>query len=426
VATDAQTEGQEEMTHLVLFASPGVPGEPYRSRYEHALDPVGDVAFRWIDPPAVGNPPRKLSQAFKNEAHRCRQSSGRVLPNLMKKWAPGITKPWTVSFVGFSAGCWIARDGLFLSEHDRRALACSVMLDGAHTPYGPQREPREHELSSFIMAARAHRLIVVHSDTPTSGYSSTTEVADALRQAEAPCTIVHRPGRHHHGDLDGPGMLSSYLGPVLIAATPISIPPTRWDDGLGAENLTLGERLCAWHGFQFGMDPREIAGPRHNATIKAYSLQCRRGGTLLGVDKNGYTLWQGGTKLSLPTDDGDSPWCAALQSAGLLACLRPGEKPPHGARVSVRELVEDARDAGTLREASWEPRPGSAAILARYVYRKGKRVLSDPLSGGSGHVRCVIQSDGAKYHGIGGNEGDKITSAWHLRADPLLRGWIER
>ena len=135
---------------------------------------------------------------------------------------------------------------------------------------------------------------------------------------------------------------------------------------------------------------------------------------------DGAPRWLHGTPLPLWTDE--MAWCAALQSAALCAVLRPGEVPPHGLRVSVRELVEDARIANTLRLPAWRPTPGSIGIYARVV----AGTLRDPLRGGNGHTRGVIQADGDRYLGIGGNERDAIGLGWHPLIDPLLRGWIER
>jgi len=181
---------------------------------------------------------------------------------------------------------------------------------------------------------------------------------------------------------------------------PDTEPAPRWHDGMDLPNLTLGERCCGWLGFHFGLAPREIPGPEHEPIILAYSEHCVRDGR----------------PLQLKTDDSDSPWCAALASATLFNASLPGEAQPHGLHVSVRELVESARVEGTLRDASWTPTPGSLAILGR--------AGENPLTGGRGHVRCVIQLDGDRYLGLGGNEDDTISCGWHPRAAVLA--WVER
>lgn len=187
-----------------------------------------------------------------------------------------------------------------------------------------------------------------------------------------------------------------------------------WADGVVLDDLSLGERCCLWLGYQFGLDIRETPGTVDNETILSYSEHCRRGGRLLGVTQDNTPVWDGGTPLPLPDDE--SAWCAATQSECLRCCLLPGEKPPHGLRVSVRELVEDAREAGTLRPPEWRPTPGSLAILGR----AGR----SPLEGGPGHVRGVILVDGDRYRAIGGNEADSVRYDWHSLSDVLA--WVER
>jgi hypothetical protein len=107
-----------------------------------------------------------------------------------------------------------------------------------------------------------------------------------------------------------------------------------------------------------------------------------------------------------------------MQSEALRVSLLPGETPPHGLRVSVRELVEDARAAGTLQPVEWTPTPGSVAVYAR--------AGGDPLLGGPGHVRGVTFVEGERYRGVGGNETDGVRYDWHPLRSPELRGWIRR
>jgi hypothetical protein len=197
-------------------------------------------------------------------------------------------------------------------------------------------------------------------------------------------------------------------------------PAPTWDTGLdGSERLGL--RALAWLGYQAQLAPREIPGPRHNDLILSYSRACRRGGTLLGVTREGTPIWSGGSPLPLSRDE--EAWCAALVSATLLAALRPGDVPPHGLRVSVRELVEDARVTESLRLAQdpatgeWHlPRPGDLGIDAR--------AGGDPLLGGTGHVFRVLQVVDGLVLGIGGNELDGIQIAWRPLRAPERRGWI--
>ena len=188
-----------------------------------------------------------------------------------------------------------------------------------------------------------------------------------------------------------------------------------WAEGLDLSELRLGLRICAWLGHQSGLGIREIPGVANDPRIVAYGDECRRGGTFFGVLANGQPVWVGAArKISSPTDA--EHWCAKARSSALLACLRVGERPPHGLRIAVSELVTDARLAGTWkrRGSGYAPQPGDAAILGR--------ADGDPTAGGSGHVRTVIMVDGDRYVGIGGNENDEFGIAWHPIGDAL--GWI--
>lgn len=179
---------------------------------------------------------------------------------------------------------------------------------------------------------------------------------------------------------------------------------------------TIGERCCGWLGAQFGFDPREIPGPEHDPRILSYSKHCYRGGHMLTVDIDGEPLWRGGVPLSAPSDEW--PWCAMARSAAVCAVLRPGERPPHGARVSCRELCEDGKTAGTLHVVGdgYEPQPGDAAIY--------ERAGQNPLAGGQGHVRTLIQNMGGMGTFIGGNEGDRFMVGPAPMVEPKLVAWI--
>jgi hypothetical protein len=91
---------------------------------------------------------------------------------------------------------------------------------------------------------------------------------------------------------------------------------------------------------------------------------------------------------------------------------------PHGYRISVRELVEDARRLGTWRHlGDYDPKPGDLAVSAR---DKG-----DPTKGGSGHVERVEVTEAGQVITIGGNEQNTWIRGPLRFNDRQLRGWIE-
>jgi hypothetical protein len=264
---------------------------------------------------------------------------------------------------------------------------------------------------------------------PTQGVPTWRGIKVYLAQTGRDAYVIQPPGKAHgatHVDYSqigyavraAPGTDDDHdtdPAPTSLPLPPESLPPP-WDVRVDMASFRLGERIVAWLGHEYGRgDVREIRGVKHNPRILGYSAMCRRGGRLLGVYLDGSPNWLNGSPLPLGTDE--DPWCAAARSAALLACLLPnGPPPPHGLRVSVRELCEDARAAGTLHVEGdgYDPLPGDAAILGR----SGE----SPLNGGRGHVRTVVQPAGLDYSAIGGNEGDELSYGEHPRE--LVLCWI--
>lgn len=241
----------------------------------------------------------------------------------------------------------------------------------------------------------------------------TTDVHDDLHHDYATTTILVRDAV---ADTDPAPPPSSATG--AQDASGLSDDPTPVPDGEDAPAWRLGLRALAWLGVQAVQGVREVPGLASDPRILAYSRECRRGGTFLGVRSSAsehVAIWTPDAR-PLPLSRDEDPWCAALASAALFMALVTGEAPPHGLRVSVRELCEDGRGTGAMKlvGSGYEPRPGDLAILPR--------AGGNPLLGGQGHVHRVLQLDGARYLAIGGNEGDAIRVDWHPRARVLA--WI--
>jgi len=417
---------------ICLFATPGMAKGAH-----DAAAPFREAGIRVAWVPIAGT-----SRVFVEEAHRRRDASGRVLPGLLRKWAPGARLDEPVLFVGFSAGCWLWREGIALDDNDRDQTVGCVFIDGLHATAAQLTETE-------VYLEDGGRVLNIHSDTPTHGYPSTTETVATLGPHDG-LTTVHRPGGHHWGTLRAAHAIRQWLVELdlrpekrpTLSRPGDFVPRRTWPGDRGAqvtawqellqvggyysgpldgshgpkteaatvhylsdiydpgEGLSLAERCCEWLGHQWALDPREIRGARHHQLIVSYSEHCRRGGKLLGIDHDGLPLWRGGVPLRAPSDEW--AWCAAFQSACLLACLEPGERPPHGLRVAVRELVEDAREQGTLHLAGsgYEPKPGDLAATGR--------AGESPLRGGRGHVDCLLSRDDRWGQFMGGNEGDRI------------------
>jgi GH25 family lysozyme M1 (1,4-beta-N-acetylmuramidase) len=213
--------------------------------------------------------------------------------------------------------------------------------------------------------------------------------------------------RHKRGHVDCSQTLRLVRDtePALVVHDEPDTAPSPGPFDSRALDATLGERCLHWLGHEWGQPGGvvEIAGTQSNMRIVEYSKGCRRGGAFLGLRGDESPRWDGGVPLTLPNDA--SHWCATTQSAAMRAALRPGEVPPHGLRVSVRELWEDAERAGTTEPPEYDPVPGDLQILARWVTRDGQRVLADPTRGSNGHVRRFVRpTQTGRGLFFGGNE----------------------
>lgn len=431
---------------LVLFATPGLAKGVFQ-----ATKPLTDAGYdvRYVAIPG-------LSRVFVAEAHRLRQPDGRLLPALMRKYAPGEDPGQPIIFAGFSAGVWLWRDGISVHRDDRAQTAAVIAIDGLHATDEQLRTTRRY-------LGEGGSMLVIHSDTPTHGYPSTTDTAQRLLSVAGDLTVRHSPGGHAWSTLRAAEHISEWLSTAELDTTPppAPAPPTRtwpgdrgdevrrWQEHIGVavdgvhgpvterasqlwlssqyeplgSEFRLGLRCLHWCGYQLGVDPREVIGPVHHPLILSYSTHCRRGGTLYGVHPDGRPIWGGGVSLRAPSDEW--AWCAMAQSEALRVNLAPGEEPPHGLRVAVRELVEDARKVGTLHLASsdYEPQPGDLAISSRIP-------RESPLRGGRGHVERLVgrQEDGRLWL-IGGNEDGGATHGgrWRLELEEpdKVEAWIE-
>ena len=289
--------------HLIIFASPGKPAAGIVAKYEEALKDL-DAKLRWIAIPG-------FSKVFKEEVYRLRDANGNHVPNMIAKYAAKIPHD-TLTFVGYSAGCWFARDGLFRSANDRAALTAAVMLDGAHAALGEQ-------LNAYVSYANEGRLIVLHTDVQTHGYPSTTETAEELAKATGAAHIIHRkpkPGetqKQQHGRVlteDGPMLFEDVLVPFLKGEriTTVEIPPpapdTEPDDtptpdtlpapGSGAGNLWAAVVARATWDLENGVreDLGRNDGHRIREYIEIYNEQSKRGlGPPLNWCALGFNAW---------------------------------------------------------------------------------------------------------------------------------------
>lgn len=231
------------MRSLILFihADPAV-GPTYRK----ALAPIGD-----FDMPIVylGG----YSNAYSEGGRRFRGADGRVLPQLVARYAPRHLDNYDqVALITFSAGYAMAREVL---QHpkDREALSALVMLDSLHAGFDPDHTASDGQLSHFVeFAKRAQQggclFWLGHTDvtTPQTGpgaFASTTQAANELVRLAGPPSgkflvraydlekdplVEHRrvladQGPEHHAW--GPDFCAEALVPWLGSGWHASTPP---------------------------------------------------------------------------------------------------------------------------------------------------------------------------------------------------------
>ena len=361
---------------LALFATPG------RSRHTEAIE--AELRSQGWEVAYIAR--AGMSRVFVQAAQAVGPD---VLQGTLRRYAAGV-QPDALGFIGFSAWCWYAREGLLQSAEARAALDWCVFIDGLHATDAQLAPVRAY-------LAEGGRVLNIHSDTPTYGYPSTTETVHTLG-THANLTTVHRPGSHDFRTLFVPEALRTWLPSVPLDApeAPKAIPPERY---------ALGIRALAFAHLMLGV--AETPSPRtHNPLILDFQRAAERGGANIGG--------------ALQRDE--SPWCATFASWCMLQALAPGEHRPHPPRAAVRELYEDARKAGTLVGVA-EARPGDLLLMTR-----GAPASSAPYpfaaSKGLGHVGRIERVKGDVIHTIDGNTSNAVRRREYPRNDPHLVGVV--
>jgi hypothetical protein len=159
--------------HLVYFVHANTT---VRQRYASAFAPLGaDVVFVHI---------RGLSSVYTKLAAELRGPDGRVLPGLRERYrAPRPAAEYaTTTLITYSAGYALAR-ALLASPEDRAELDVYVAIDSIHADLDEATSAEQlHGFAEFARMAREGGKVfwLGHSDVRTSGYASTTQVANRL------------------------------------------------------------------------------------------------------------------------------------------------------------------------------------------------------------------------------------------------------
>ena len=373
------------MTHLILFACPGMPTPDVVKQYEVALEPLGSVNLAWIAKAG-------FSSVFTQIGHDCRDPSGRVLPRLLARYAPNVPHH-TVSLISYSAGFGLARE-LLRDERDREALDAFVALDSVHGPRAATGLASEPFTTYAERAAAGDCLFALaHTDVPVGPYLSTTAMAEFLTgkvpegghwYAKSYDTAPPDKAQREHGNalvLWGASFaadaLVPYLGSLAPAPAPVAPGP-------------LGERLLAWYLAEQAAGVCESPpGSNSGKRIAEYHSLAIRNGKRIGLSKG--------------------PWCASMASFGLVQVGAPDWFVP---RCSGYELEQDAKAAGYFA-----PQPAGVGDLC---------ILGRGGEAWQRHVCCVVDmpDDGGQFSTVGGNEGDRVRITDRCITDAAVKGFV--
>lgn len=393
--------------HLVVLLHSGV-----RDAYVRALEevlPEGDTLdFRVQSGLGPG-----LSAAY----HRLWQSEG---DEPVTRGGPYDT----TTVASFSAGFGYLRDYLDAGG-DPDAV---VFVDSLHAGLDPDGTARDSQLMGVVRyalrAAEGERVLWLgHTDVPTYGYASTTQVAEELRRLTGyedraePWSYHVRafdllPGRtaadyraEHSRALTewGPDFVAGAFESMLEQHQRPTQPPARRADGLAAVSL---EVALAEH----ARGVSEVL--EHRDRLAAYHRGAERGGsTAVGA-------W-------LAQDPFQHEWCASFASwCAFEASRSTGQEPPHRWRCAVRELWADALAAGAavsierVRAGEYRPEPGDLLVMVRGVdsYRGG------PM--GLGHVARIRDEVGDVIPTVDGNKSAAVRLWEYPLDEPRLVGVI--
>jgi hypothetical protein len=124
---------------------------------------------------------------------------------------------------------------------------------------------------------------------------------------------------------------------------------------------------------------------------------------------------------------GPSNWCSALQSFVHERALRPGERPVHGYRAGVVELVADVQ-VGEDYCGRWlgieDVRAGDGWPCVGDLAVYNRSVAGRPETSWWRHVNRIESIHDDMFVAIGGNERHKIRRGSYHFSNPKLMGFI--
>ena len=339
----------------------------------------------------------------------------------------------TFTLAAFSAGYGYAR---LMEVHHPDMIDALCYIDSRHSNLDSDGTAGDVDLGSLVQFAlraqeREKVLYVGHTDVPTQGYASTTQVAHELARLTGYSET--RPGdtyvirehdlvdekvegwrgyaREHSWALTkwGPEFLAECFGAMLAKLD-------RPEPLILEEQAPLGMRALPIAITQLGVDETTKKG---RELVKRYHAGAMRKGQRIG----GYL-------------DHRHEWCASFFSWCMSQALLEGEQAPHDYRCSVRELWLDALRLGTARGISrvlsgeHVPQPGDGLIMTRGGDRFSEDENAFAKSRGLGHVGRIegVHKDSrglpVSVDTVDGNKGETVKRMTYHLDDPRMVGVI--
>jgi hypothetical protein len=377
-----------------------------------------------------------LSSVYRQLAADVRGSDGSILPGLLRRYPPPqplevYTGPGGGGLVlaSFSAGYGLSAS-ILASAADRGLVDGVVAIDSWHAGLDPDGTASDADLAPLVAAALRAReggsvVWLGHTDVPTVGYASTTQVAEELLR------LTNGPGEglsvEAFDEVPGAGWSG--------AATEHRLALTRWGPGfLGRAIAELRRQRALWRPTAPPEDPELPRVP-----LGQRSLVVARAEQQAGIDEaSGWhrirQYFDGCERSGAAISGAHVPkswaWCAAGLSYCMGEASRPGEQLPHRRRIAVRELWADAVAAGTARPAAavrrgdYVPQAGDAVVLVRGGYGAGPEAAPFVRSSGRGHVGRIVAFDGDSIYSLDANIADAWTDCERLLSSADLVGVI--
>ncbi|MEM9693789.1 MAG: hypothetical protein AAGA56_14665 [Myxococcota bacterium] len=361
----------------------------------------------------------------------------------------------TLTVASFSAGYGYVREML---RQEPDLADCIVSLDSWHAGLDGDGTAKDSQLGGLVQfALKARRgekvLALAHTDVPTYGYASTTQVAEELRRL----TSFREQRMLSVAPQDASGLAVadakaldrvSVDGQFLIASVDVvDEDEVGWQGYQREHSLALvgwGPAFLAASVAELAKLPRpsppQLETSREPIGLTALAIGITKLGLHEAKQLKAVELFHAGAMRLVKGEEVNigrwlrarDAWCASFASWCLSMTKAPKEVWPHGYRCAVRELWEDALRLGTargiskVRRGEYIPMPGDLLIMSRGGPATGEGLYAFAKSRGLGHVgRVEGYTHGLPFiDTVDGNKSDMVKRMKYRLTDSRLIGII--